>query len=85
MDADVSLMNVLSCQRGISVDWMFGVPGAPKMIADRDTGSINIDLLQEVIKEAELHESINPGSLSLDRKAELMARLYARRAVKGQN
>lgn len=84
MDADFSLMHLLSCRLGISADWMLGVLGAPKMITDRDTGSINTALLRDVIREAELFESINPGSLSQDKKAELMAQLYAMRAVKGK-
>jgi len=84
MDADFSLMNMLSCQLGISVDWMFGVPGVPKMISERVSGFINVGLLKDIIKEAELYESINPGSLSQDKKAELMAELYAMRAVKEQ-
>lgn len=84
IEADFGLMNVLQNELGISVDWMFGAYGVPKMLADRATGTINIDLLKDVIKEAELHESINPGSLSLDKKVELMARLYAMRAVKGK-
>ncbi len=84
MDADFSLMNVLSCQLGISVDWMFGVAGIPKFISERDSAFINIDLLKDIIKEAELYESINPGTLSPDKKAELMAELYAMRAGKGK-
>ena len=82
INADFSLMNVLSCQLGISVDWMFGVPGAPKMISERDSASINVSLLEDVINEAALFESLNPGMLSSQKKAELMAELYAMRAVK---
>lgn len=87
MEADFSLMNVLLNELGISVDWMFGVHDVPKMIAERTSGafcSINIDLLKDIIKEVELHESINPGSLSLDKKAKLMAELYTMRAAKGR-
>ncbi len=84
MEADFSLMNVLSCQLGISVDWMFGVPGIPKLISERDSGFVRVDLLKDIIKEADLYESINPGTLDIDKKAELMAELYAMRAAKGR-
>ena len=83
-EADFSLMNVLACQLGISVDWMFGVAGIPKLISERDSAFLKIDLLRDIIKEAELYESISPGSLSLDKKAELMAELYAMRVAKGR-
>jgi transcriptional regulator with XRE-family HTH domain len=82
IDADLSLITVLLNELDISVDWMFGVHGVPKTINGRATGTINIDLLKEITKEAELYESINPGSLSPDKKAELMAELYAMRAAK---
>ena len=81
-DPSCYFLSVICFKLGISPAWLIDDEG-PMLKADICCTKINTGLLQDVIKEAELHESINPGSLSLDKKAELMAELYAMKAVKG--
>lgn len=77
------MLSKLCDELGINPAWLLEDEG-PMMKADICCTKLNIELLQDIIKETEIHESINPGSLSLDKKAELIAELYAMRAVKGQ-
>lgn len=81
LDPDLGLLVVLAEELGISLDWLIGWHDVPKIRA----GSIlDIDLLKDIAKEVELYETINPGSLSPEKKAELMAELYAMRTAKGK-
>lgn len=67
----------------INPSWLIEDKG-PMKKADIHCEKLNIDLLRDVIREADIHESINPGSLSPEKKAELIAELYAMRAAKGK-
>lgn len=77
---------------GISPTWIIEDEG-PMLKKDACIGQgvvksniieVNTDILKEILNEAEVYESVNPGSLSPEKKAELIAELYAMRAVKGK-
>lgn len=76
-------LNILCHKLGINPAWLLEDEG-PMMKADICCNKINVELLRDVIKEAEIHDSINPGALSSEKKAELIAELYAVRAAKGK-
>jgi hypothetical protein len=75
------LLSKLCHELGINPAWLLEDEG-PMLKADICCTKLNIELLQQVIREAEIHESINPGSLPPEKKAELMSELYAMRAGK---
>jgi transcriptional regulator with XRE-family HTH domain len=77
------LLSKLCHELGINPAWLLENE-EPMLKADIFCTKLNIELLQQVIKEAEIHESINPGSLSPEKKTELIAELYAMRATKGK-
>jgi transcriptional regulator with XRE-family HTH domain len=78
LDPDFGLLTVIVDELGISLDWFLGWHDAPKI---RKGSPLNLVLLKDIIKEAYLYESINPGSLSPEKKAELIAELYAMRTT----
>jgi len=75
MEADFSLMNVLTNELGISVDWMFGwhdVPMMRKNASHSPENAINKELIKEALQAVEEYLQEVKRALPPDKKAELV-------------
>lgn len=75
MEADFSIMNVLTNELGISVDWMFGWQDVPMMRKDTAhsmENTIGKDLIKEALQAVEEYLQEAKGTLPPDKKAELI-------------
>lgn len=87
IEPDWGLLVMFSQELGINPTWMIDGDGPmyKGQVLSGNIAEVNQKVLAEILEEAEVYESLNPGTLLPWKKAQLIAELYQMRMEKLDN